>query len=221
MIKINLVSEGRRPVVSRKTKERLGIAGLTPGEGVFLLALVLGGLGLLGYWLYLRSEVRDRDAAIAEAQREVDELAQVLQEVEDYKAKKAKLEHKIQVINELKRNQWGPVRIMDQISNSLPELLWLDGMNLASNNIELHGRAFNTNQVAAFIENLGKVPEFQEPRLRDTSKQGPVYQFVITFNFSATPPPAPGATPGAEPGAEGTEGAEGGAAPGPAAATGT
>ena len=182
---------------------------------------MLGGLGLLGYWLYLRNEVKERDVAIAEAQREVDELAQVLQEVEDYKAKKAKLEHKIQVINELKRNQWGPVRIMDQISNSLPELLWLDRMTLASNNIELHGRAFNTNQVAAFIENLGKVPEFQEPRLRDTAKQGPVYQFVITFNFSAAPPPAPEATPGAEPGVEGAEGAETGAAPAPAATTGT
>ena len=204
MIKINLVSEGRRPVVSRKTKERLGIAGLTPGEGVFLLALVLGLLGMLGYWLYLRGEVKDREAAIAEAQREVDELAQVLQEVEDYKAKKAKLEHKIAVINELKRNQWGPVRIMDQISNSLPELLWLDQMTLASNNIQLTGRAFNTNQVAAFIENLGKVPEFQEPQLRDTAKQGAVYQFVITFNFSAAPPPAPDATPTPEAGAAAT-----------------
>jgi Tfp pilus assembly protein PilN len=218
MIKINLVSEGRRPVVSRKTKERLGIAGLTPGEGVFLLALVLGMLGLLGYWLYLRSEIKDRDAAIAEAQREVDELAQVLQEVEDYKAKKAKLEHKIAVINELKRNQWGPVRIMDQISNSLPELLWLDTMNLASNNIELQGRAFNTNQVAAFIENLGKVPEFQEPQLRDTSKQGPVYSFVITFAFNAAPPPEEAA--GAE-GAAGAAGAEAGAAATPAPAAGT
>ncbi|HET9768674.1 MAG TPA: PilN domain-containing protein [Thermoanaerobaculia bacterium] len=190
MIKINLVSEGRRPVVSRKTKERLGIAGLTLSEGLFLLALVLGALGIAAYWWYLRGEIRERDQAIAAAQKEVDELAQVLQEVEDYKVKKAKLEHKINVINDLKRAQWGPVRIMDQISNALPELLWLDKMTLKSNNIELSGKAFNTNQIAAFIENLGKVPEFQEPRLRDTNKQGPVYAFVITFNFSVAEPPA-------------------------------
>jgi Tfp pilus assembly protein PilN len=63
-------------------------------------------------------------------------------------------------------------------------------MTLQASNIELHGKAFNTNQIAAFIENLGKVPEFQEPRLRDTSKQGPVYSFVITFNFSVAEPPA-------------------------------
>jgi Tfp pilus assembly protein PilN len=144
--------------------------------------------------------VKTRDTQIAAAQREVDELAQVLQEVEEYKAKKAKLEHKINIINELKRKQWGPVRIMDQISNSLPELMWLDSMQMQGNNIEVHGKAFNTNQIAAFIENLGKVPEFQEPRLRDTSKQGPVYSFVITFNFSIVEPPAP-AAPGEAPAA--------------------
>jgi Tfp pilus assembly protein PilN len=204
MIKINLVSEGKRPVVSRKTKEKLGVAGLTMGEGVFMLALLLGVLGIAGFWLYLRGEVKERDAAIAAAQREVDELAQVLAEVEDYKAKKEKLEHKIEVINDLKRNQWGPVRILDAVSISLPELLWLERMTLRGTNVELHGRAFNTNQVASFIENLGKIPEFQEPRLRHATKQGPVFQFVIVLNFSMAPPPAPaegaggaGATPAA------------------------
>ncbi len=201
MIKINLVSEGKRPVVSRKTKERLGIAGLSLSEGLFLVALLLGALAVAGYWWYLRGEVRTRDTQIAAAQREVDELAQVLQEVEEYKAKKAKLEHKINIINDLKRKQWGPVRIMDQISNALPELLWLDGLTLRANNIELRGQAFNTNQIAAFIENLGKVPEFQEPRLRDTSKQGPVYTFMITFNFSVVEPPKPQPAAGEAPAA--------------------
>ena len=201
MIKINLVSEGKRPVVSRKTKERLGIAGLALGEGLFLLALVIGALVIAGYWWYLRGEIKERETAIAAAQKEVDELAQVLKEVEDYKAKKEKLEHKINIINELKRAQWGPVRIMDQISQALPELLWLESMTLQSNNIELHGKAFNTNQIAAFIENLGKVPEFQEPRLRDTSKRGPVYTFVITFNFSVAEPPKPQPAAGEAPAA--------------------
>lgn len=201
MIKINLVSEGKRPVVSRKTKERLGIAGLSLSEGLFLVALVLGAITVAGYWWYLRGEVRTRDTQIAAAQREVDELAQVLQEVEEYKAKKAKLEHKINIINDLKRKQWGPVRIMDQISNALPELLWLDGLTLRANNIELRGQAFNTNQIAAFIENLGKVPEFQEPRLRDTSKNGPVYTFMITFNFSVVEPPKPQPAAGEAPAA--------------------
>ena len=205
MIKINLVSEGKRPVVSRKAKEKLGIAGLALGEGLFLLALLLGLAGLTGYWLYLRGERQERADAIAAAQREVEELAQVLAEVEDYKEKKAKLEHKIEVINELKRNQRGPVRILDQISQALPELLWLDKMTLRNKSVQIEGRAFNTNQIATFMENLNKFPEFQESRLRDTARVGQVYRFTVTFNFSITPPPAP-------PGAEG-EGAGEAAAP--------
>jgi Tfp pilus assembly protein PilN len=205
MIKINLVSEGRRPVVSRKTKERLGIAGMSLGEGLFLVTMLLGALVVAGYWWYLRGQIKERDAAIAVAQAEVDELAQVLKEVEDYKIKKEKLEHKINIINELKRAQWGPVRIMDQVSGALPELLWLETLTLKANNVELKGKAFNTNQIAAFIENLGKVPEFEEPRLRDTNKQGPVYAFVITFNFSVVEPKA-------------QQPAAGGEAPAPAAA---
>jgi type IV pilus assembly protein PilN len=198
MIKINLVSEGRRPVVSRKTKERLGIAGLSLSEGLFLLALVLGAVAVGGYWWYLRGEIKERDQAIATAQKEVDELAQVLKEVEDYKIKKEKLEHKIEIINQLKRAQWGPVRIMDQISKALPDLLWLDSLTLQGNNVELHGKALNTNQIANFITNIGKVPEFQEPYLRDTTKQGPVYAFVITFNFSVAEPKPPQPAAGAE-----------------------
>jgi hypothetical protein len=55
MIKINLVSEGRRPVVSRKTKERLGIAGLTLSEGLFLLALVVGAIMAVLRWTLVRA----------------------------------------------------------------------------------------------------------------------------------------------------------------------
>ena len=187
MIKINLVSEGRRPVVARKAKEALGMGESSLGEILLVVFAVLGLLAIAGTWWYLRSEIQERDALIAEAQREVDELALVLQEVEEFKAKKAELEHKINVINELKAKQWGPVRIMDQVSRSLPELLWLDSLTLRGNTIDVRGRAFNTNQIATFIENLNKVPEFQEPQLRETSKVQEIYQFNITFNVS---PPA-------------------------------
>ena len=43
-----------------------------------------------------------------------------------------------------------PVRILDQVSQALPELLWLDRMSLQGGSVELQGQAFNTNQVATF-----------------------------------------------------------------------
>jgi type IV pilus assembly protein PilN len=109
----------------------------------------------------------------------------VIKEVDDYKSKKAELERKIGIINDLKANQRGPVRVMDYVSRALPELLWLDQMIMKGDSIHLEGRAFNTNAVANFIDNLDKVPEFDEPTLKSNElQQGGVYKFVINLNFS-------------------------------------
>ena len=43
----------------------------------------------------------------------------------------------VAVINELKSNQRGPVRVMDYISRALPELLWLDRIKMNASNMTL------------------------------------------------------------------------------------
>lgn len=189
MIKINLLSEGKRAAV-RKTKAAGGLKLEGQDVGQWMLAAgILLGLAALGVsWWMLDREVKQKQAEVAAAEREVEALASVIEEVEDFKAMKAELERKIGIINELKANQRGPVRVMDHVSRALPELLWLDRMRMTASTIEIEGRAFNTNAVANFIENLDKVPEFDEPTLKDTQEQaGGVYKFVINFGYSFTP----------------------------------
>jgi type IV pilus assembly protein PilN len=197
MIKINLLAEGKR-AVTRKAKGGAAAAALERRDlGSWLLGVgvLLGLLVFAGYWFYLRREIQQKDEEIAVAQREVDELAAIIKEVEDYKAKKAELEHKIGVINQLKANQAGPVKLMDHVSRALPELLWLDSMEVIGTTVRVNGQAFNTNAVANFIENLDKVPEFQEPILLDTAQQGAVYGFAISFGFQLALPPEAAAAP--------------------------
>jgi type IV pilus assembly protein PilN len=206
MIKINLLSEGKRPAAVRKSKPSgLKLEGQDVGQWMLAVGMVLGLLGLGVSWWLLDRQVKAKEAEVQAAEKEVEALASVIKEVEDYKAKKSELERKIGIINDLKLNQRGPVRVMDHISRALPELLWLDRMKMTTSSIEIEGRAFNTNAVANFIENLDKVPEFEEPTLKDTQEQqGGVYKFVISFNYSFSPrTPEGGAAgaPGAEPGA--------------------
>ena len=190
MIKINLLSEGKRPAAVRRTRP----ASFLESENIALWALVAalllaGALPAAGWWWWTKSQVAENDEQIVVKQREVDELAAIIAEVEEFKAKQAELEHKIAVIEQLRRNQKGPVRVMDQISRALPELLWLDRMELHGGVITLAGRAFNSNAVAGFLDNLDQVPEFQEPTLRDlqAGREG-VYTYSISFNFSFAPP---------------------------------
>jgi type IV pilus assembly protein PilN len=213
MIKINLLSEGKRQVAVRKGKQP---SKLLEGRdfGLWLLAAcALLGLLVLGlYWWVLDGARKQKDVEIADAQKRVDELADVIKEVEAYKTNKVELERKIGVINDLKANQRGPVRIMDDVSRSLPELLWLDRMTVAESSIEIEGRSFNQNAVASFMDNLDKYPELEEPNLKDLQEQtGGVQKFIIDLGYSFAPPAAE--TPSGE-------AVEPAAAPQPAATSG-
>jgi type IV pilus assembly protein PilN len=198
LIRINLLSEGKRPAAVRRTRPTSFLAG----ESIALWALaaaflLLGLLPAVAWWWTTGNQVEENDARIVEAQREVDELAAIIAEVERFKAQQAALQHKIDVIEQLRANQKGPVRVMDQISRALPELLWLDRMEMRGGVITLSGRAFNSNAVASFLDNLDAVPEFQEPSLRDLqeSREG-VYTFGISFNFAFAPPEVEAAADG-------------------------
>src|SRR3954462_9722355 len=185
MIKINLLSEGKRPAAVRKKSAGTKLEGQDVGQWM-MLAGILIGLAAFGIAWYLQNQkTTAKQQEVAAAEREVDQLASVIKEVEEYKGKKAELERKIGITNDLKANQRGPVRVMDYISRALPELLWLDSMSMRSSSITVEGRAFNTNAVANFIDNLDKVPEFDEPLLKTTDlQQGGIYKFRIDFNYS-------------------------------------
>jgi type IV pilus assembly protein PilN len=191
MIKINLLAEGKRPVVARRAKQTLGaVAGGNLGNVLLVGGLVVGLLVAAGWWLLLDQRIKQRDKDIAAAQKEVDELAQVIKEVEAYKAQKAELERKINVINTLKDNQRGPVQIMDDVSRALPELLWLTRMDVAAASINVHGTAFNMSAVANFMDNLDKVEAFNEPILQDATQKNirgarsETYDFKLNFGYS-------------------------------------
>lgn len=187
MIRINLLAEGRRPAAVRKSR------GVSMGERdwthiALITVAVIGVLASVVYWYLLDRRRGAVQEEIAVAQAEVERLRPILEEVEEFKVKQADLERKIQVITDLKNAQTGPVRVMDAVSRGLPELLWLDRMEVSSSTIRLSGRALNVNAVSNFIENLDKVPEFKEPRVQRVNESGEVYEFTITVDYSLTPP---------------------------------
>ncbi len=187
MIRINLLAEGRRPTAVRRTR-KVGLAERDWTHISLVAAILLGVLVTLGYWFLLD---RRRDAVSEEvvaAEAEVERLRPILEEVEEFKAKQADLENKIAVITNLKNAQTGPVRVMDSVSRALPELLWLDQMDVSASNIRISGRAFNVNAISNFIENLDRVSEFREPRLGPVREQGDVYQFTINVEYSLAEP---------------------------------
>ncbi|HEX5760957.1 MAG TPA: PilN domain-containing protein [Thermoanaerobaculia bacterium] len=195
MVKINLLAEGKRAAV-RKARPTALLEGKDVGLYMLAGGLLVGILAALVWWWVLDGTIERKQAEIGAAEAELARLESTSREVEEYKVKKAELERKIGVINDLKLAQRGPVRVMDQVSRALPELLWLDRLRMAPDLIEIEGRALNTNAVANFIENLDRVPEFEEPTLQDATEQpGGTYKFVVNFRYSFGPPAAPAPAP--------------------------
>ena len=218
MIKINLVSEARA-AAARKGAPAAAAAAAAPGRNnniIFLVCLALGPLYIFGMWWHLKSVSDDYANKIRTAQQEVDRLKSIIEEVNGYEKKKANLEAKINLINELKRNQKGPVRLMDEVSRALPDLVWMTDMSVAGDLISIKGKSMTPNAVANFIENLKKSSYFAEPTFDSMTQDQGIYSFAfsVTFTYgqtsassatststSTTPPAARGAAPPAKPAA--------------------
>lgn len=185
MIRINLLTEARAAAARKKT-------GLVPTGARLNNLILLGGVavGLLYVGvmaLILTSRSRHLDEDIAKAQEEVARLRSIIDEVKGYELKKASLEAKIQLINNLKTNQRGPVRLMDEISRALPDLVWLTELTVAGNQVTLKGRTLSPNAVATYLENIKKSPFFAEPVFRNLGRepgtQG-LYVWEMTLTFT-------------------------------------
>jgi type IV pilus assembly protein PilN len=183
LIRINLLTEARAAAARKKSPFLPSGARL---NNVILLGGVVAGLlyiGIMALILTSRSKALDED--IVRAQEEVARLKSIIDEVKGYEDKKASLEAKIQLINNLKTNQKGPVRLMDEISKALPDLVWLSELTVSGDQVSLKGRTLSPNAVATYLENLKKSPFFAEPVFRNLGReQGS--QGIYTWEMSLT-----------------------------------
>ena len=208
MIKINLVREGRRAGAAGGGAAPAMVTGLTgaaaPANLNNILIIGLLALGLLlaaAYWFINKRTLSNKQDQVAARKVEAQKLEAIIAEVEAFQKRKDSLQNRIDLINQLKQNQKGPVRIMDRISQDLPDLVWLDKMSIAGGKITLNGRGLNQNAIANFVENIKNDSFFEEPEVGTIAEQTgrPVlYNFDMTFGFTYQPktPGAPG-TPGA------------------------
>lgn len=178
MIKINLLTEKITPA---RASTRL--------PGAASRNLIFGIIGVLtvayiGFqWYSYNSTLSRLDADIAQAREEREELQKIIQQVEEYDAKKQELSQKIDIISDLKKRQAGPVHLLDEVSKALPNLVWLTAIQQRGDRIQVDGESITLNAVADFIENLRRSQYVQSPDLANSVEQGGIVVFNITFLF--------------------------------------
>ncbi len=151
MIRINLLAVERDR--NKKKAVTLGTTGqkLTIGCSlIVVLALMFMGWR---YWT-IGHESTQLDAAISAAQQETLRLHSVIQQVQEFEQRKAQLQQRVVLIEQLRKGQTGPVHMLDQISRALPSMLWLTEVKQVGPDVVIDGKCTTLTGLTEFVSNL-------------------------------------------------------------------
>ena len=184
MIRINLLSVERE-----RKKTRLVIPAAqraTIGATLILLSTVLG----IGWWFWsLRQHSAQLDENIAQAEVQTQQLRSVLAQVQKFEARKAQLQQRVTLIEQLRNGQSAPVHVLDEISKSLPDRLWLTDMTQTGSEFAIAGMTTSMTAVSDFIANLEATRWFKRPveivdsQVQTDAKAGDLVKFSIKAQF--------------------------------------
>jgi len=197
MIRINLLAAERG--AAKKTR---AAGGVTTAQRVTIGAalILLSTLVTVGWWFWaLHTRSTRLDEEIAAAETKAQQLRSVLVEVQKFETRKAVLQQRVTLIEQLRKGQSGPVHILDEVSKALPDRLWLVSMAQRGADFTLDCRTTSLTGVSDFVANLEASPWFKKPvelldSQVDQTPQGPLVRFTIratTDNPDAAPPPPP------------------------------
>ena len=206
MIRINLLGVERQQ--PRKTASFTLFDAAQRTTFVCCLVFGLAAMGIAA-WYWSLSRAADKVAAdIALAQAEIVRLQPVLAEVARAEERRAQLKQRVDIIEELRQGQSVPVKLLDHVSRSLPDMLWLTALDQKADAVNIEGRTATLISLADFVANLGTNKVVSKPidivnsevEASTDPKQGAeVIKFLVKAPLAqaATPPAAGrGAVPG-------------------------
>ena len=150
MIRINLLG------VERKQARKAPSFDIGQKLTVACSLILVGGMLGIGYWYWTLTETSTRvDREIAAANAEATRLRSLLVEVQQFEARRAQLTQRVQLIEQLRGGQSVPVQLLDHVSRSLPDMLWLTSMVQNGADLTIQGKSTTLIALSDFVGNLG------------------------------------------------------------------
>ncbi|MEQ9617928.1 MAG: PilN domain-containing protein [Deltaproteobacteria bacterium] len=150
MIRVNLIPTPEK-------REVKGYGELLIGTCVIIaLFAVIATLHILQ-----NKKIEDLNTQIRVGENRIKELEVIKKKVDDFKAKNAELNRRIEIINVLEKNRTGPLYVMDALAGAIPNKAWIDEFSEKGQQAKLIGVADNEFTVADFMQALQISPFFK------------------------------------------------------------
>ena len=186
MIRINLLAGERK---LKKAPASLNLMGRMVTVACTLILLLGGALIGWRYWSLTR-ESAQHDASISAAQQETARLRSVILQVQQFEQRRAQLQQRVVLIEQLRKSQTGPVHMLDQISRALPQMLWLTELKQSTGtDVVIDGKCTTLTGLSEFVSNLEASGYFKRSiEIIDTKTEtaGTPPVEIIRFSIKAT-----------------------------------
>jgi type IV pilus assembly protein PilN len=177
MIRINLY-----PL--RKKKKPRPVPGFVVAA-VMVLVLTAVVTFYLNY--FMKSRIKDLEAQKAANAEKIARLQEKIKEVKNFEALNQKFKERKQIIEELRRNQARPVKVLDELSTRLSDGVWLSDLTISGDAINFNGIGFTNDDVVTLVQNLKASALFSDVYLHETTKSQAegvdVYRFRVSMKI--------------------------------------
>lgn len=186
MIRINLLGE------------KVDLSATYALQGVLYVCSVLLSVFLI--FLIHDAVIHEKNTKLEEKQsleKRLVKLNVVTQRVQELEDKQKTLKEKLTTIATLKQRKNGPVHVLDDLTNALPEKAWVNDLTQKEGIISVKGVALDNQTIAEFMSKVGQYPLFDSDKvdlvkstefLRDKVK---LKEFFLTVQLkSSLAPPA-------------------------------
>ncbi len=108
---------------------------------------------------------------ITQLTEEIQAMNLQVREVRDIDRLKREVQTKLRIIDDLNRKRIGPARVLEDLSGSTPDNLWLIDFNEVASSATFTGLALDNETIARFMRQLQNSPYFHSVDLVETSQQ--------------------------------------------------
>ncbi len=176
MIKVNLLRDQTSRVRRNFVKPTVSRTGL-----IFAAIFIVVAGGIAAWWLYLDRQIQSYTEERNELRIREARLQSLNKEIEKFKQMKQLRLDRINVIEQLKEAQTGPVMLLNHVLQSIPQngLLWLTQLTQKEDQVKIIGFALQTETIPDFMSNLSANGYFQTVDLESIESQKEASKFSL------------------------------------------
>jgi Tfp pilus assembly protein PilN len=166
MIHINLLPTNEVEEASSRRKEVLLAGGL--------LTITLAAV--LSVYFFQGTRLNAVAAKLSRTENEMVAIRKQNQDLEKMEQQKKEIEGKIRVVRLLTSpaRRAASVHILDDLSDSAPQMLWLTDFTEVKGAAKINGRSVDNQTIAAFARKLSNSRYFKKVEIRETVQEKPI-----------------------------------------------